>query len=432
MIGSIFTIIGVSLLALLAVPIETQLRLSGIFPSRAAEEARVFGGQPSAAQCRTIHALGSSLSCESFAVNDAFGIAYLACETVASRRAYNPALFRMPYEYSGYGAVYALHLKTEKLVKLSFSDLNANVSILGIDFTLKDANTALISIINHHPAGARIDTFFHSKNSPSLSFLRSFSSPALLNWPNSIAIADSLGSFYVTSGLTNKDRFSRTAEQIFPLGQGSVVYYNAKSNTAHIVANKDLNFPNGIAISPDGRYIYVSTTNTGAIHIFRRIHDETTNRNFLVSPNEADQIEIQNDENENDTTEQQHSNFGRLKFVEKVQLDFYVDNLSVNRKTGAIYVAGFANGLHAFLAMSDHTGTDTATTLVAKITNNTGEAIFYGHKFKKDLVFVGKDQIFSMISQAAVVDVSGNEKTIFGSLFPSSKGGAAVVCDWSF
>ncbi|KAI9341979.1 hypothetical protein BDR26DRAFT_933794 [Obelidium mucronatum] len=357
-----------------------HLRLSGIYPNRHDLVSQTLRSQPAASKCRSI---GShlNLSCESLSVNPTFGIAYLACEPISSRFYYNPTQHKLATQYSGYGAVYSMDLKTERLTKLKFSDLPVNVSILGIDFSMKDSSTAIISFINHHPLGARVETVSHTKGSTTLQYLDSFVTTDFARVPNSIASLED-GSFYLTSGPVEFLEF------FTPLARGNIIYYNAEEKKARIVA-KDINFSNGIAKSLDGSMIY-STSTSGAFHIYRRVNPDT----------------------------------GALKLVEKVQLDYYLDNLSVHPQTGQVYVTGHAHGLEFMAAMGDLTGAKKSVGFVSKISNNTGEDLFYGHKYKQNLVFVGTDALFSTISHTAV-DLA-NQKTIFGSLM----GKGIVVCDW--
>ncbi|TPX75614.1 arylesterase [Chytriomyces confervae] len=386
MLSQIASVLGVILLAVLAIPLSTHLRLSGVYPPRNA--TKPVSPKLSTTRCATV-ADNLNIACETLATNPQFGVAYLACENPLSRSRYNPGFHAVDPAFSGHGAVYSMNLKNNKVSKLDIPNLPVNLSILGLDFYVKDATTAIINVINHHPTGARIETLSHKKGSTTLDFVDSVESKSLFNWPNSIATMPD-GSFYVTSGLVGKTLAAKIAETMLPLPWGSILYYNAATQKTRVVA-KDIQFSNGIAKSPNNEFIYAAGSTSGALHVYKVIDPET----------------------------------GALKLVEKVALDFYLDNVSVHPRTGAVYVTGHSNGPRFLMAMANPTVyARSSGSLVAKVVNNTGEDVFYGHKYKSSLVFVGDDPLFATASH--VVVAPDFKKTIFGSLF--SKG--VVVCDW--
>ncbi|KAJ3344767.1 hypothetical protein HDU83_004761 [Entophlyctis luteolus] len=372
-----------------ALPASHFMRLNGFYPPRNLSSLQL-NSAIDASSCRAIL---PRLSCESLAINSAFGVAYLACETVESRFEYNPAMGRMGKagQYSGLGAVYSFDMKSEKLRRLEIRGNPRNMSVVGIDFILKDSRTALVSVINHHPTGARVDLFIHSKDSKSLRFVDSISSSQFFPWINSIALTDTHGSFYVTSGPINIPM-----EILLPVAYGSIVFYHAPTKSFHVVAKK-VNFANGISKSADGRFVYASSMGSGVVNVFKVVNSDAVP--------------------------------GALSLVEKVDVGFYPDNVWADPASGAVYVAGVGNQVLAGLAtFGAKEGTlAVSPAFFAKVSNNTGEAIYYGHKFKSEVMFVGTDAMFSMASHVAV-DVAAR-KTLFGSVFPSSRGGAVIVCD---
>ncbi|ORY38910.1 calcium-dependent phosphotriesterase [Rhizoclosmatium globosum] len=381
MFGPLLTIVTGILLAILYFPAEQHLRLSGIFPSRTEAALRVLATQPKTSKCRNI---GSQLglSCETVVVNPAFGIAYLACEPMTSRLNYNPTMGNLKGEYAGHGAVYSLDLKTEAIAKLSFSSpLPSNLTILGLNFALKDKNTAILALTNHNPNGGRIETVSHTKGSLTLDPIDSFKTKQFFDWPNSLAVLPD-GSFYATSGPKH------ILEVFTPIQLGSIIYYDAETKKARVVA-KDINFANGLSFSPDGSHLYAASTNEGLL-IYKRTNLDS----------------------------------GALKLVEKVAIPFYADNVSVHPKTGAVYVTGHGNAVSFLLTMRDFKGESKSPSFVSRVVNNTGEDVFYGHKYKQEIVFVGTDDMFSTVSHVAV-DLGGR-KTLFGALATKGVG----VCDW--
>ena len=72
--------------------------------------------------------------------------------------------------------------------------------------------------------------------------------------PNAIVAVDQ-NSFYVTNDHTSMTSFGRLLDDLLVLPRANVLYFNG--SYFRLVANR-LNFPAGIALSPDGKYVYVS------------------------------------------------------------------------------------------------------------------------------------------------------------------------------
>jgi arylesterase / paraoxonase len=72
--------------------------------------------------------------------------------------------------------------------------------------------------------------------------------------PNAVAAVDQ-NRFYVTNDHTSTSAFGRMLDDLLVLPRANVLYFNG--NYFRVVADR-LNFPSGAALSPDGKYLYVS------------------------------------------------------------------------------------------------------------------------------------------------------------------------------
>ncbi|CAG8561741.1 2736_t:CDS:2, partial [Racocetra fulgida] len=126
------------------------------------------------------------------------------------------------------------------------------------------------------------------------------------------------------------------------------------------IAVDGLMFANGINTNWDYSHIFVGAVGTGELLVYERKPDN------------------------------------KLKLLEAVQVEYAIDNVSVDPVTGEIYLAVMDVFLHlngikdAKLAFS-----------VLKVSNNTGENKFYGIKYEKKKIFEDDGTLFGAVSVAA-------------------------------
>src|SRR5258706_13253798 len=110
--------------------------------------------------------------------------------------------------------------------------------------------------INHRRDGSSsVDSFAVLKESGGLRLkeIGSIQGGALIS-PNAVAAVDR-ERFYVTNDHASRTEFGRVLDDLLVLPRADILYFDG--TFFHVVAT-GLNFPSGIALSPDGRYLYVS------------------------------------------------------------------------------------------------------------------------------------------------------------------------------
>lgn len=115
-----------------------------------------------------------------------------------------------------------------------------------------DSGTVWLYVINHLVNGEAIEVFEYIPTEYSLKHIKRIQHPILAS-PNDLLMI-SPDSFYFTDDHYFRHHLLKTIEGYLQLPISSVGFYDGETNEARLVASS-LKFPNGINMSPDGRYV---------------------------------------------------------------------------------------------------------------------------------------------------------------------------------
>lgn len=296
--------------------------------------------------CRRIGGLASS---EDIVIDREAGIALISS---ADRR----------HNKNSQGAIYAYDLKLagKDLTNLT-SHLDFDFHPHGIDLYKTADGRSLLFVVNHRASGHFVETFLLSQEG--LVHLESLADP-LMHSPNDVAAVDE-HRFYVTNDHRSLSNLGRAAEDFLQLARSYLLYYDGSSFR---IAATGFAYPNGIAVSPDRKRVYVAATVGRTISVYNR--DEST---------------------------------GALSTQFSVDTGTGVDNLDIDLD-GNVWVGAHPRLVTFLRYMSDPTVL--APSEVLKIT------WFPTNKYEKELIFLDSGEQISASSVAAVF----NDKLLIGSV----------------
>jgi len=183
---------------------------------------------------------------EDIAIDDKLGVAFISA---ADRRA------KATGRPSPQDGLYVLALNgAGNLAKLSGTP--ADFHPHGISLYRAPDGSLTLMAINHRSDGtSSVDSFevVAQAGSVKLRETGSIEGGQLVS-PNAIAALDQ-DRFYVTNDHTSQTAFGRMLDDLLVLPRANVLYFDG---TVFHVAAERLNFPSGAALSPDGKYLYVS------------------------------------------------------------------------------------------------------------------------------------------------------------------------------
>ncbi|KAJ3413818.1 hypothetical protein HDV05_007418 [Chytridiales sp. JEL 0842] len=371
-IGLSVLIVALAVGVALFKPIGTLLEVGGIYPSRS-----ITAASPSsfASKCKPIPEFNMK-GCESFAIHQASGIAYLACDESSDRVLYWPPLNRWDLKHSGSGRLYTLDIKTLKVTQLDTPKLPLNLSTQGMGiYSHPDSpNTITLTVINHHPLGSRIEIFEHEQGTNVATHIESVVDPKIVS-PNAV-VPVGKKSFYVTNDhtLSNKGAL-RALEELSFIPFGNVLYRDEKGRLREVL--KGIQIANGIAVSADMRTVYVASTLGGTVYVYER-----------------------------------KPSTGGLTQRDHLYVGLGVDNLFIHPSTHTLYGASVGNVPDYLQHVSNVS--HPCPSVVFKMGFNTGEDRFYGKNYKKDIVFQDTGKI---VSAAATVGIDlKNKKTVLSGV----------------
>ena len=131
-------------------------------------------------------------------------------------------------------------------------------------FSDKDGGKVLF-VVNHRESGPQTVEIFDMQSNGSLT-LKQTVKDELLIWPNDV-VGVGPQKFYVTNVSRYGKGLGRMLDTFLNLKGGFIAYFDG--DKMKIVA-KNLAFPNGIQISPDGKNIYLAETLSGKLKVFDR------------------------------------------------------------------------------------------------------------------------------------------------------------------
>jgi arylesterase/paraoxonase len=117
--------------------------------------------------------------------------------------------------------------------------------------------------INHNQKGNFVEIYdYHNGQLKHVETV----SHALMHEPNDL-VAVGPRQFYISNNHGSTSSLGKNLERFIPLSRSYVLYYDGKDMT---IAAKDIGAANGMAISPDGKTIYVAATEGKSIHRYNR------------------------------------------------------------------------------------------------------------------------------------------------------------------
>ncbi|KAL5010383.1 hypothetical protein ScPMuIL_012688 [Solemya velum] len=155
-------------------------------------------------------------------------------------------------------------------------------------------------VLNHAKARDSVEMFQFDNSTQTITHLRNFTSPDF-NFMNDLVMVSKL-SFFITNFLRWRDPARIELEIRLMSHFGTILFYDGTkpSTTAATTVFRSLSMPNGINMSPDGKFIYVAEYGTMNLKVYKRNlldnslteHDtrntETAVDNIAVEPHTGD------------------------------------------------------------------------------------------------------------------------------------------------
>ncbi|XP_037692644.1 serum paraoxonase/arylesterase 1 [Choloepus didactylus] len=182
----------------------------------------------------------------------------------------------------------------------------------GISTFTDEDNTVYLLVVNHPDFKSTVELFKFQEEEKSLLHLKTIRHKLLPNVNDIVAIGPE--HFYATNDHYFIDPYLRSWEIYLGLAWSYVVFYGP--NEVQVVADS-FDFANGINISPDGKYVYIAELLAHKIHVYEK-----------------------------------HANW-TLTLLKTLVFDTLVDNISVDRATGDLWVGCHPNGMKIFFYDSE-------------------------------------------------------------------------------
>ncbi|XP_016074270.1 PREDICTED: serum paraoxonase/arylesterase 1 [Miniopterus natalensis] len=202
------------------------------------------------------------------------------------------------------------------VLELSISGSNFNLSSFnphGISTFTDEDNTVYLLVVNHPDVKTTVELFKFQEEQKSLLHLKTIRHELLPNLNDIVAVGPE--HFYATNDHYFVDSYLKSWELYLGLAWSYVVYYSP--DEVKVVAN-GFDFANGINISPDRKYVYVSASLARKIHVYEK-----------------------------------HANW-TLTSLKSMVFNTLVDNISVDPVTGDLWVGCHPNGKRIFYYDVEH------------------------------------------------------------------------------
>ncbi|XP_070532152.1 serum paraoxonase/arylesterase 1-like [Ptychodera flava] len=223
-------------------------------------------------------------------------------------------------------------------------------------------------VVNHISNQERIEIFRFDENSRSLNHLKTVTGEYIYSVNDIVAVGHN--SFYYTNDKYFTSPAGKTIELFGLLTWGTVGFYDGTQD--RLVA-EGYGIPNGLNISPDGRYIYVASSLQEQIIVFERQED------------------------------------GSLAETQRIDAWTIVDNIEVDKLTGDLWI-----GCHpAYNLLWKHAQNTTrpAGSQVLRLTFDSKGAAYGNTEFRE--VFMDDGSLISGSSVASYYD----DKILIGTVF---------------
>lgn len=333
--------------------VSPWLAVSGIYPNRV----------PLPLNNERCEAVKGLEACEKIVIHQPTGILYLACSSPQNRRLWLPYFDLLNPTGSGSDYIAQYNPRTKKVTRMKFLGLEPNkFSSHGMDVVTSSENPDELwfYLVNHRApakgdpkkvgADSVIQVFRGASPavpghaSERLVWVKTYNSKHL-HTPNDIVGSPDGKSFYWTNDHSTAVAWTRPYEGMFQRPVTNVGYCHEKTGCK--VAVSGLVGANGIASNGNGTFYVASTA--GWIQVLEEQKDHT----FTLG--------------------------------ERIMTDNTpVDNLALSAD-GALYAAGF---LKMMPFVKTVFGADISPpSLALRVTKNTGQDAFFGHKYKVEKVF---------------------------------------------
>ncbi|XP_069769772.1 serum paraoxonase/arylesterase 2-like [Narcine bancroftii] len=178
----------------------------------------------------------------------------------------------------------------------------------GLSTYIEEDGTVLVFVVNHPQMTSTVELFKFEEEQLSLIHLKTIRHELLYNVNDIVALSSE--SFYATNDHYFFNDFLKLIEFFTVLSWGNVIYYSALE--VKEVAT-GYGFPNGIAISLDGKYIFLAETAAFKIHVME------IKSNYMLTP------------------------------VKSLNVGIGLDNLEVDPKTGDVWTGACLSAWKMFL-----------------------------------------------------------------------------------
>ncbi|XP_045721099.2 serum paraoxonase/arylesterase 1 [Mirounga angustirostris] len=177
----------------------------------------------------------------------------------------------------------------------------------GISTFTDEDNTVYLLVVNHSNFKSTVELFKFEEEEKSLLHLKTIRHKLLPNFNDIVAVGPEHS--YATNDHYFVDPYLRSWELYLGLAWSYVVYYSP--NEVQVMTD-GFDFANGINISPDGKYVYISELLAHKIHVYEK------HANWTLTP------------------------------LKSLDLTTLVDNISVDPVTGDLWVGCHSNGMKIF------------------------------------------------------------------------------------
>ena len=224
----------------------------------------------------TCSLVGTMSGPEDIAIDHKTGLAYIASLDRRSLRAGNPAN----------GSIYVMDGMD---VKPLVGNVPNPFHPIGISL-YRDGGKLRLFAVNRAAGHVGVEVF--DVTADQLIHIETIQDPLIVT-PNDIA-AVGPRAFYVTNDVGSDASFLTFLESLVPVHRGSVVLYRDSKAT---MQDEGLGYANGIAVSKDGRQVYVSATTEKTLHFYKRdtATDALTDSGYLYLNTGLDNIDVDKD-----------------------------------------------------------------------------------------------------------------------------------------
>ena len=186
--------------------------------------------------------------------------------------------------------IYILNLESENSPVILPNDYVGPFHPHGISI-FRDDSLLYVFAVNHNEHGDFVESFLYQNDS--LKHLQSYSYKDLC-CPNDV-VALSSDKFYVTNDHGTKKGFMRIVEDYLRIPAASLFYYNGEAFKE--VAGPFL-YANGVNMSNDGNYLYLTTTTGASLIVFKRLDDGALIEHSITDlKTGVDNIDVDNEGN---------------------------------------------------------------------------------------------------------------------------------------